>query len=111
MNTYDINDADRIKFSTTQGTGSSLTSSDTGIEAIYNNSTPYGMKIQFPSTNSGVLTVHRGSTEMMNMSALGTSFTDIYKWLFDLFVTLHLFDYTFAFYSRNFYSLFVCWNA
>ncbi len=78
MNTYDIKDVDRMKFSTTAGSGSSLGISDTGIEAIYSGSNPYGMKIQFPSTNSGVLVIYRGSTEMMNINAFGTTFTDIY---------------------------------
>ena len=55
MNTYDINDADRIKFSTTQGTGSSLGSSDYGIETAYNSGTAYGMSFRVPSTNINIL--------------------------------------------------------
>ena len=51
MATYDILSVDRMKFSTTQGSGTSLGSSDTGIEAIYSGSTPYGMKMQVPTSS------------------------------------------------------------
>ena len=78
MHTYDITSVDRLKFSTVQGSGTALTTSDTGIEAIYTGSNPYGMKIQFPSTNSGVLQIQRGSTIMMNISSFGTTLTDVY---------------------------------
>tara|TARA_R110000822_G_scaffold46536_2_gene123708 strand:- start:461 stop:2311 length:1851 start_codon:yes stop_codon:yes gene_type:complete len=79
MNTYDINDVDRVKFSTTIGTGTSLTSTDTGIEAIYLSGVPYGMNIQIPSAGSAVLTIYRGVTEMVNINSLGTVFnSDVY---------------------------------
>ena len=54
MNTYDINDADRIKFSTTQGTGSSLGSSDYGMESLYGGSpaVAYGVQIRVPTAKS-----------------------------------------------------------
>tara|TARA_R110000824_G_scaffold320473_2_gene507460 strand:+ start:3108 stop:4913 length:1806 start_codon:yes stop_codon:yes gene_type:complete len=76
MNTYDIFAVDRVKFSTTTGSGSALTSTDTGIEALYNSGNPYGMLIQFPSTNSAVMQIKRGSTEMINISSLGVLFGD-----------------------------------
>lgn len=79
MSTYDINNVDRLKFSTTVGSGTSLASTDTGMEARYSGGSPYGMHIQFPSTNSSVLTINRGSTEMVNINSLGTVFnSDIY---------------------------------
>ena len=59
MNTYDINDADRIKFSTTQGTGSSLGSSDYGIETLYSSGTAYGLKFTVPANKN--INFYRGS--------------------------------------------------
>ena len=47
MSTYDITSIDRLKFSTTAGSGSALGSTDTGIEALFNSGSPYGMIIQF----------------------------------------------------------------
>jgi len=79
MNTYDIYAIDRLKFSTSAGSGSALTSSDTGLEALYSGGSPYGMLIQFPSTNSAVMQIKRGTTEVVNISALGFSvYTNTY---------------------------------
>lgn len=74
MNTYDINAIDRLKFSTTAGSGSALTSSDTGLESLYSGGLPYGLLIQFPSTNSAVMQIKRGTTEMINISSVGMMF-------------------------------------
>ena len=76
MSTYDITSIDRLKFSTTAGSGSALGSTDTGIEALFNSGSPYGMIIQFPSTNSAVMQIKRGSTDMINISSLGVLFGD-----------------------------------
>ena len=71
MNTYDIFAIDRLKFSTTAGSGSALTSTDTGIEALYNAGVPYGMLIQFPSASGAIMQIKRGTTDMINISSLG----------------------------------------
>ena len=71
MNTWDIFAVDRMKFSQTEGSGDSLESTDTGIEAIYTSTLPFGMKIQIPTANSAIFQIVRGSTEMLNISALG----------------------------------------
>ena len=76
MSTYDITNVDRLKFSTTAGSGSALGSTDTGIEALFNSGSPYGMIIQFPSTNSAVMQIKRGITDMINISSLGVLFGD-----------------------------------
>lgn len=72
MNTFDILSVDRLKFSTTTGSGDILTNSDTGIEAVYFNDLPYGMQIQIPSTNGAILTINRGALEIINISSVGT---------------------------------------
>ena len=71
MNTYDIFAVDRVKFSTTAGSGTALTSTDTGIEALYSAGVPYGMLIQFPSASSAIMQIKRGTTDMINISSLG----------------------------------------
>jgi len=71
MNTWDIYAVDRIKFSTTEGSGDALTSTDTGIEAIYTSGLPFGMQIRIPTANSAIFQIVRGSTELLNISALG----------------------------------------
>ena len=71
MNTWDIFAVDRVKFSQTEGSGDALASTDTGIEAIYTSTLPFGMKIQIPTANSAIFQIVRGSTEMLNISALG----------------------------------------
>lgn len=72
MNTFDIKDVDRLKFSTIVGSGNSLLSTDTGIETLYASALPFGMKIQIPSTNSAVLSINRGTSEIINISSIGT---------------------------------------
>ena len=76
MTTYDIIDLDRLKFSTIAGSGTALTSSNTGIEALYNAGNPFGMLIQFPSTNSAVMQIKRGTVDMINISSLGVLLGD-----------------------------------
>ena len=76
MHTYDITSVDRLKFSTVQGSGTALGTSDTGIEALYNAGNPFGMLIQFPSTNSAVMQIKRGTTDMINISSLGVLLGD-----------------------------------
>ncbi len=71
MSTYDVYNIDRLKFSQTAGSGDTLTTSDTGIEAIYASGNPYGMKIQIPTANSAIFQLMRGSTDMLNISAAG----------------------------------------
>ena len=71
MNTWDIFAVDRVKFSQTEGSGDALTSTDTGIEAIYTSGNPYGMSIRIPTANYAIFQIVRGSTEMLNISALG----------------------------------------
>jgi hypothetical protein len=71
MNTWDIYAVDRLKFSQTEGSGDALASTDTGIESIYTSTLPFGMKIQIPTANSAIFQIVRGSTEMLNISALG----------------------------------------
>ena len=79
MNTFDILSVDRLKFSTTTGSGDSLVSTDTGIEALYLNGTASGMKVQIPSTNFAVYTINRGSSNILNISSLGTQISgDVY---------------------------------
>ena len=51
MHTYDITSLDRLKFSTTQGSGTALGTSDTGIEATYSGGSSYGMKLVVPINN------------------------------------------------------------
>ena len=76
MTTYDIIDLDRLKFSTIAGSGTALTSSNTGIEALYNAGNPFGMLIQFPNTNSAVMQIKRGTVDMINISSLGVLLGD-----------------------------------
>ena len=52
MRTYDILDLDRLKFATSEGAGDALTTSDYGIEAIYNSGDAYGMSFRVPATKS-----------------------------------------------------------
>ena len=74
MNTYDINDADRIKFSTTQGTGSSLGSSDYGIETAYNSGTAYGMTFRIPA--SAFFYFNSGSSQLLYGDTTGLVTTE-----------------------------------
>lgn len=76
MNTFDIVDVDKIIFGTTLGSGSPLSSSDTGIGTFYTGTTPFGMKIQIPSTGGEIFQLRRGSNEIINISPIGTSITD-----------------------------------
>tara|TARA_R110002110_G_scaffold9707_1_gene47538 strand:+ start:52 stop:2505 length:2454 start_codon:yes stop_codon:yes gene_type:complete len=76
MHTYDITSVDRLKLSTVQGSGTALLSTDTGIEALYSGVNPFGMLIQFPSTNGAVMQIKRGTTDMINISSLGVLFGD-----------------------------------
>ena len=52
MRTYDILELDRLKFATSEGAGDALTTSDYGIEAIYNSGDAYGMSFRVPATKS-----------------------------------------------------------
>lgn len=72
LNTFDVKNVDRLKFSTTIGSGSALTSTDTGIETLFNASLPFGMLLQIPSTNSAVYSIKRGITEIINIGPIGT---------------------------------------
>ena len=72
LKTYDLTNVDRLKFSTTAGSGSSLGTTDTGIEALYSSSNPFGLKIQIPSTNSAGFHLYRGSTDALSITPAGT---------------------------------------
>jgi hypothetical protein len=67
MGTYDVINVDRLKFSTTAGSGSALTSSDTGIEAQFSGGSSYGMKFQTPASN--VYQYFIGTAEKINISS------------------------------------------
>ena len=71
MNTYDINNVDRLRFATSEGAGDALTTSDYGIEAIYSSSNAYGMKFQIPSGTSDVFHFYRGSTNSLSIGNAG----------------------------------------
>tara|TARA_R110002167_G_scaffold230102_1_gene435287 strand:- start:265 stop:2199 length:1935 start_codon:yes stop_codon:yes gene_type:complete len=79
MHTYDITSLDRLKFSTTQGSGTALGTSDTGIEATYSGGSSYGMKLVVPTNNiyqmfigsSEKLTITTSSTVLNNPVSIG----------------------------------------
>ena len=73
MNTYDICDVDRLKFAVKEGAGDVLTEDDYGIEAIYTGTNAYGLKIQIPDASSDIFQIIRGTSETINISALGTT--------------------------------------
>ena len=52
MNTYDINNVDRLRFATSEGAGDALTTSDYGMEALYSGTNAYGIQIRVPSAKS-----------------------------------------------------------
>ena len=76
MNTYDINDVDRLKFAVKAGAGDALGTSDYGIEAIYTGTNAYGIKIQIPEASSDTFKIYRGSQEEVSISQAGIIFTD-----------------------------------
>lgn len=76
MNTYDINDVDRLKFAVKAGAGDALGTSDYGIEAIYTGTNAYGIKIQIPEASSDTFKIYRGSQEEVSISQAGIVFTD-----------------------------------
>ena len=65
MGTYDIVNVDRFRFATTLGAGSTLISTDTGIEAVFSSGVSYGMKFVVPASN--IYQMFIGSTEMVNI--------------------------------------------
>ena len=67
MGTYDVINVDRLKFSTTEGSGTALTSSDTGIEAQFSGGASAGIKFQTPSSN--IYQMFIGSTELVNIGS------------------------------------------
>ena len=67
MGTYDVIGLDRLKFSTTAGSGSALGTSDTGIEATYSGGSAYGMKLVVPTNK--IYQFFSGSTEKVNIGA------------------------------------------
>ena len=67
MGTYDVIGLDRLKFSTTAGSGSALGTSDTGIEATYSGGSAYGMKLVVPTNK--IYQFYSGSTEKVNIGA------------------------------------------
>ncbi len=67
LNTYDVKNMDRLKFSTTAGSGSALGTSDTGIEAQYSGGSSAGIKFQVPTSN--IYQFFSGSTEKVNIGA------------------------------------------
>ena len=79
MHTYDMTSLDRLKFSTTQGSGTALGTSDTGIEATYSGGSSYGMKLVVPTNNiyqmfigsSEKLTITTSSTVLNNPVSIG----------------------------------------
>lgn len=52
MKTYNIVNPDLIKFSTSVGSGTALTSSEYGMEALYASSVAYGIQIRVPTAKS-----------------------------------------------------------
>jgi len=73
-NTYDIYNIDRLKFSTTSGSGSALASTDTGIEAQFSGSSSAGLKFQVPSNN--IFQFFSGTTEKINIGATAITLLD-----------------------------------
>ena len=74
MGTYDVIGLDRLKFSTTAGSGSALGTSDTGIEATYSGGSAYGMKLVVPTNK--IYQFFSGSTEKVNIGASAISLLD-----------------------------------
>lgn len=74
LNTYDVKNMDRLKFSTTAGSGSALGTSDTGIEAQYSGGSSAGIKFQVPTNN--IYQFFSGSTERVNIGASAISLLD-----------------------------------
>ncbi len=74
LNTYDVKNMDRLKFSTTAGSGSALGTSDTGIEAQYSGGSSAGIKFQVPTSN--IYQFFSGSTEKVNICASAISLLD-----------------------------------
>lgn len=73
MNTFDIVDVDKIIFGTTAGSGSALSSTDTGIGTNYVSGVSFGMKVQIPATaNNEIFQLYRGTNEIINISPAGT---------------------------------------
>ena len=65
---------DRLKFSTTAGSGSALGTSDTGIEAQYSGGSSAGIKFQVPTSN--IYQFFSGSTEKVNIGASAITLLD-----------------------------------
>ena len=76
MRTFDIVDVDRLKFATSEGAGSALTTTDYGMEAIYTGNNAYGIQIRIPEASSDTFKIYRGSQEEVSISQAGIIFTD-----------------------------------
>lgn len=74
MSTYDVVNLDRLKFATTQGAGTALGTSDTGIEAQYSGGSSAGIKFQVPTNN--IYQFFSGSTEKINIGASAITLLD-----------------------------------
>lgn len=74
LNTYDVKNMDRLKFSTTAGSGSALGTSDTGIEAQYSGGSSAGIKFQVPTNN--IYQFFSGSSEKINIGSSAITLLD-----------------------------------